>query len=201
MLEAWFHRILPTGTAIDITSLIIFLNGTTDAPHFLMELIQGGPASLVVLLDLFPRRDLPLHPDYIDKYYGATGVDDHRRSITRVPEVRPYVSPSLLVRSLWSPTAVVVDVQCGEKNGAVLEEIVVGQVATSAMAVLGVWLEHCVASVVEMETAERESLVARDKMISTTSVKLNLSANLPKMFENDVSDRVVAEINKAFLGL
>ncbi|KAF8720740.1 hypothetical protein HU200_023646 [Digitaria exilis] len=201
MLEAWFHRILPTGIAIDITSLIIFLNGTTDALHFLMELIQGGPASLVVLLDLFPRRDLPLHPDYIDKYYGATGADDHRRSIARVPEVRPYVSPSLLVRSLWSPTAVVVDVQCGEKNGAVLEEIVVGQVATSAMAVLGVWLEHCAGSIVEMETAERESLVARDKMISTTSVKLNLSANLPKMFENDVSDRVVAEINKAFLGL
>jgi len=43
-------------------------------------------------------------------------------------------------------------------------------------------------------------LVASDKMISTTSVKLNLYANLPKMFENDVSDRVVAEINKAFLG-
>jgi red chlorophyll catabolite reductase len=51
-----------------------------------------------------------------------------------------------------------------------------------------------------MDAAERESLVARDKMISTTSVKLNFSANLPKMFENDVADRVVAEINKAFLG-
>ncbi|OEL35335.1 Red chlorophyll catabolite reductase [Dichanthelium oligosanthes] len=200
MLEAWFHRTLPTGGAIDITSLIVFLNGATDAPHFVMELIQGGPSSLVVLLDLFPRRDLPLHPDYIDKYYDATGVDNHRQSIARIPQVRPYVSPSLLVRSLWSPTAVIVDVQCGERNEGVLEEIVRSQLASSAMAALDVWLEHCAGSVVEMEAAERDSLVARDKTISTTSVKRNLSANLPKMFDNGVSDRVVAQINKAFLG-
>lgn len=152
-LEAWFHRQLPGGGAIDISSLIFFLNGATDAPHFLMELTQ----------------------------------------------VRPYVSPSLLVRSLWSPTAVVVDVQCGEGGEAALEEIVRGPLATSAKEVLGVWLEHCAAAA-EMSDAERESMVARDKMISTTSVELNLSANLPRMFDADVSARVVAEIGKAFLG-
>lgn len=200
MLEAWFHRALPTGGAIDITSLVVFLNGTTDAPHFLMELIQGGPSSLVVLLDLFPRRDLPVHPDYIDKYYGATGVDAHRANIEKIPQVRPYVSPSLLVRSLWSPTAVVVDVQCGEGKEAVLEEIVRGQIARSAAELFDVWLNKCAWSVVEMEETEKESLVARDKMISTTSVKLNLSANLPKIFDKHVSDRVVAEIDKAFRG-
>ncbi|TVU30892.1 hypothetical protein EJB05_22544, partial [Eragrostis curvula] len=202
MLEAWFHRALPGGRggAIDITSLIVFLNGATDAPHFLMELIQGGPSGLVLLLDLFPRKDLPLHPGYIDRYYAATGVDAHRRDVERIPHVRPYVSPSLLVRSLWSPTAVVVDVQCGEGGEAKLEEIVRGQLASSAAAVLDVWLERCAGSVVEMEAAERESLVARDKMIATTSVELNLSANLPKMFSADVSGRVVAEISKAFVG-
>ncbi|KAL6883365.1 hypothetical protein ACP4OV_010779 [Aristida adscensionis] len=206
MLEAWFHRALPGGgAAIDITSLIVFLNGATDAPHFLLELIQGGPASLVILLDLFPRRDLPLHPGYIDRYYGATGVDAHRERLARVPQVRPYVSPSLLVRSLWSPTAVVADVQCGEgeAGAAALEGIVRGPVASSAAAVLDVWLERCAAggaAVEEMAAAERERLVARDRMIATTSVELNLSANLPKMFDADVSGRVVAEIAKAFSG-
>ncbi|TVU46277.1 hypothetical protein EJB05_05803, partial [Eragrostis curvula] len=201
MLEAWFHRALPGGGAIDITALIVFLNGATDAPHFLMEFIQGGPSSLVVLLDLFPRKDLPLHPDYIDTYYAATGVDAHRRDVHRIPQVRPYVSSSLLVRTLWSPTAVVVDVQCGEEGGeAKLEEIVRGQLTTSAAAVLDVWLERCAGSVVQMEAAERESLVARDKMITTMDVDLNLSANLPKMFSADVSRRVVAEISKAFVG-
>ncbi|KAL5230960.1 hypothetical protein ABZP36_029736 [Zizania latifolia] len=207
MLEAWFHRELPAGGgAIDITSLIVFLNGATDAPHFLMELIQGGPTYLVVLLDLLPRRDLPLHPGYLDRYYGATGLDGHRRNIERAPQVRPYVSPSLLVRSLWSPTAVVADVQCGELGGsaaaATLEGIVRGQLATSAMEVLGVWLERCAGGgpAPEMEAAERERMVARDRKISTTSVELNLSVNLPRMFGADVSDRVVAEIHKAFMG-
>jgi red chlorophyll catabolite reductase len=198
-LEAWFHRQLPGGGAIDISTLIFFLNGATDAPHFLMELIQGSPTSLVVLIDLLPRKDLPLHPDYIARYYEATGVDAHRQSIERLPQVRPYVSPLLLVRSLWSPTAVVVDVQCGEGGEAALEEIVRGQVATSAKEVLGIWLEHYAAAV-EMSDAEREGIVARDKMISTTELELNLSANLPRMFDADVSARVVAEIRKAFLG-
>lgn len=205
MLEAWFHRDLPGGRgAIDITSLIVFLNGATDAPHFLMELIQGGPASLVVLLDLFPRRDLPLHPDYIARYYEGTGVDAHRGAIEALPQARPYVSPSLLVRSLWSPTAVVVDVQCGEQGAAApLDGIVRGQIAESAREVLGVWLEHCAGAGADMGMMwdeERERMVARDKMISTTSVELNLSANLPRMFDADVSSRVVAEIGKAFTG-
>lgn len=198
-LEAWFHRQLPGGGAIDISSLIFVLNGATDAPHFLMEFIQGGPTSLVILLDLLPRKDLPLHPEYITKYYEATGVDAHRRSIEQLPQVRPYVSPLLLVRSLWSPTAVVVDVQCGEGREAALEEIVQGQLAASAKEVLGVWLEHSAAAV-EMSDVERESMVARDKMISATELELNLSANLPRMFDADISARVVAEIRKAFLG-
>jgi red chlorophyll catabolite reductase len=203
MLEAWFHRALPGGGAsIDITSLIVFLNGSTDAPHFLMELIQGGPSSLFLLLDLFPRRDLPLHPSYVHEYYSATNMDAHRQDVERIPQVRPYVSPSLLVRTLWSPTAVVVDARCGEGGGGAdkLEEVVRGQIASSASAVLDVWLQRCAGSVVEMEGAERESLVARDKMIASTSVELNLSANLPKMFSTDVSRRVVAEISKSFVG-
>ncbi|KAF0892800.1 hypothetical protein E2562_017757 [Oryza meyeriana var. granulata] len=203
MLEAWFHRELPGGGAIDITALIVNLNGATDAPHFVMEFIQGNPTSLIVLLDLLPRRDLPPHPSYIDRYYAATGLDARRRSVLeRVPQARPYVSPSLLIRSLWSPTAVVADVQCGEQGGAaILEGIVRGQLASAAMDVLGVWLEHCAgAPEMEMETAGRERLVGRDRKVAATELELNLAANLPRMFAADVSDRVVAEIRKAFMG-
>lgn len=165
---------------------------------FLIELIQSGSSSLVILLDLFPRRDLPLHPGYIDRYYNATGMDAHRQDMERVPQVRPYVSPLLLIRSLWSPTAIVADVQCGEGGGAELEETVHGQLARSVTAVLDVWLDTCAVSVLDMEVEEREGMVARDKIIITTDVQLNLSVNLPKMFSTEVSDRVVAEIRKAF---
>ncbi|XP_040384365.1 red chlorophyll catabolite reductase-like [Oryza brachyantha] len=210
MLEAWFHRELPGGGgggggAIDITALIVNLNGATDAPHFVLEFIQGGPASLIVLLDLLPRRDLPLHPSYIDRYYAATGLDARRRGfLDGIPQARPYVSSSLLIRSLWSPTAVVADVQCGEGGAPALEGIVRGQLAATATDVLGVWLEHCVvgaggAAPTPAPEEERQRLVARDRKVATELV-LNLAANLPRMFDADVADRVVAEIGKAFMG-
>uniref|UniRef100_A0A0E0M769 Red chlorophyll catabolite reductase n=1 Tax=Oryza punctata TaxID=4537 RepID=A0A0E0M769_ORYPU len=213
MLEAWFHRELPGGDgAIDITALIVNLNGATDAPHLLMEFIQGGPSSLVVLLDLLPRVDLPLHPSYIEKYYAATGLDarGHRRFAERVPQARRYVSPLLFIRSMFSPTAIVADVQCGEGGAAALDGIVRGQLAGVAMDVLGVWLEHCAGgggagsgtseTGMEMEAEERERMVARDRMVGVTEVELNLAANLPRMFDAGVADRVVAEIRKAFMG-
>lgn len=208
MLEAWFHRELPGGGggAIDITALIVNLNGATDAPHLVMEFIQGGPASLIVLLDLLPRVDLPLHPSYIHRYYAATGLDARarRRVAGLVPQSRPYVSPSLLVRSLWSPAAVVADVQCGEGPGgaAALDGIVRGELAATAMDVLGVWLEHCAGGGGggEMEAAERERMVARDRKVAAAELEVNLAANLPRMFDAGVADRVVAEIRKAFMG-
>uniref|UniRef100_A0A0D9XJ81 Red chlorophyll catabolite reductase n=1 Tax=Leersia perrieri TaxID=77586 RepID=A0A0D9XJ81_9ORYZ len=202
MLDAWFHRDLPGSGAIDITALIINLTGVTDAPHLVMEFIQGTPTSLIVLLDLLPRRDLPLHPAYIDRYYAATSLDARGRQgfADRVPQSRPYVSPSLLIRSLWSPAAVVADIQCGEGGEETLEGIVCGQVASTAMDVLGVWLEHCAGGEeMEMDKTERERIVARDRKVSATELELNLAANLPRMFDADVSDRVVAEIRKAFV--
>ncbi|GJN20467.1 hypothetical protein PR202_gb07848 [Eleusine coracana subsp. coracana] len=64
MMQSSLHCKVPNG-AIDITSILVFLNASTDAPHFLMELIQGSPTSIVVILDLLPRKDLALHPDYL----------------------------------------------------------------------------------------------------------------------------------------
>uniref|UniRef100_A0A453MPC2 Uncharacterized protein n=1 Tax=Aegilops tauschii subsp. strangulata TaxID=200361 RepID=A0A453MPC2_AEGTS len=40
MLHSSLHCKVPNG-AIDITSVLIFLNALTDAPHFLMEFIQA----------------------------------------------------------------------------------------------------------------------------------------------------------------
>lgn len=89
MLQSSLHCKVPNG-AIDITSLLIFLNASTDAPHFLMEFIQGSPTSIVVLLDLLPRKDLALHPEYIERYYENTQVDKQREKVEELPQARPY---------------------------------------------------------------------------------------------------------------
>ena len=89
MLQSSLHCKVPNG-AIDITCLLIFLNASTDAPHFLMEFIQGSPTSIVVLLDLLPRKDLTLHPEYIERYYENTQVDEQREKVEELPQARPY---------------------------------------------------------------------------------------------------------------
>ncbi|XBI04040.1 red chlorophyll catabolite reductase [Triticum dicoccoides] len=197
MLQSSLHCKVPNG-AIDITSLFINLNASTDAPHFVMEFIQGSPTSMVVLLDLLPRKDLALHPEYIEKYYENTEVDKQRKIIEELPQARPYLSPSLFVRSAFSPTAVFFTIDCGQGGESVLEEIVQGHLASVVKAVLQIWLDTCAVGTSEMEEGEREIMVKRDRTVRSKSIEVDLTANLPRMFGPDVSGRVIAEIRKAF---
>ncbi|EMS67613.1 hypothetical protein TRIUR3_01567 [Triticum urartu] len=163
-----------------------------------MEFIQGSPTSMVVLLDLLPRKDLALHPDYIEKYYENTEADKQRKIIEELPQARTYLSPSLFVRSAFSPTAVFFTIDCGRGGESVLEEIVHGQLASVVKGVLQVWLDTCAGGTSEMEEGEREIMVRRDRTVRSKSIEVDLTANLPRMFGPDVSGRVIAEIRKAF---
>ncbi|KAF8720738.1 hypothetical protein HU200_023644 [Digitaria exilis] len=197
MLESTLHCKVPNG-AIDITSILIFLNTMTDAPHFLLELIQGSSTSIVVILDLLPRKDLALHPDYLQKYYENTRMDEQRSKIEELPQARPYRSPSLFVRSACSPTAVMVSIDCGQGGEGTLEEIVHGQLAAVSKEFLQIWLDCCADSTAEMDDAERDCLLKRDQIVRSKSIEVDLTASLPRMFDPDVSSRVISEIRKAF---
>ncbi|WVZ58730.1 hypothetical protein U9M48_008970 [Paspalum notatum var. saurae] len=197
MLQSSLHCKVPNG-AIDITSILIFLNALTDAPHFLLELIQGSPTSIVVILDLLPRKDLALHPDYLQMYYENTQIDQQRGKIEELPQARLYRSPSLFVRSACSPTAVMVSIDCGQGGERAFEEIVRGQLATVTQEVLQIWLDNCADSTADMEETERDCLLKRDRIVRTKSIEVDLTANLPRMFDPDVSNRVITEIRRAF---
>ncbi|XP_020160585.1 red chlorophyll catabolite reductase [Aegilops tauschii subsp. strangulata] len=197
MLHSSLHCKVPNG-AIDITSVLIFLNALTDAPHFLMEFIQGSPTSMVVILDLLPRKDLALHPEYLHKYYEHTCLDKQREKIEELPQTRPYRSPSLFVRSACSPTAVSVTIDCGQGGEGTLEEIVCGHLASAVKEVLQIWLHSCARDTSEMEEAEREIMIKRDQAVRLKSIEVDLTANLPRMFGPDVSGHIIAEIRKAF---
>ncbi|CAL4933135.1 unnamed protein product [Urochloa decumbens] len=197
MMQSSLHCKVPNG-AIDITSILVFLNATTDAPHFLLELIQGSSTSIVVFLDLLPRKDLALHPDYLQKYYENTQVDEQRAKIEQLPQARPYRSPSLFVRSACSPTAIMVSIDYGQGGEGTLEEIVSGRLATVAKEVLQIWLDCCADSTAEMDDTERDCLVKRDQIVRSKSIEVDLTANLPRMFDPDVSSQVISEIRKAF---
>ncbi|KAI3799032.1 hypothetical protein L1987_34320 [Smallanthus sonchifolius] len=81
MLGSWLHCKLPSGGALNITSLSAYLNSSTDAPNFLVELIQSSPTSMVLILDLPPRVDIVLDPDYLKTFYEDTQLDQHRQHL------------------------------------------------------------------------------------------------------------------------
>ncbi|KAI3799033.1 hypothetical protein L1987_34321 [Smallanthus sonchifolius] len=95
ILGSWLHCQLPSGGALNITSMLAYLNSSTDAPIFVVELIQNSPSSMVLLLDLPPRKDITLNPDYLKTFYEDTQLDQHRQHFVKLSGVTPYVSPSL----------------------------------------------------------------------------------------------------------
>ncbi|KAH7510667.1 hypothetical protein FEM48_ZijujUnG0101800 [Ziziphus jujuba var. spinosa] len=100
---SWLHSELPTRGAINITSLSSYLSSTTDAPNFFIDIIQSSPTSLILILDLPPRKDLAFHPDYLQTFYEDTKLDAPRQTLERIPEVKPYFSSSLWIRSFFPP--------------------------------------------------------------------------------------------------
>jgi len=123
MLESWLHCKVPTGD-LNITTVFAFVNASTDAPHLLMEFIQGSPTSLILFMDLLPRKDLVCHPEYLDEFYTSTHLDNSRQDLEKVPQVSPYRSSSLYIRSVLSPTAIAVNVDCGAEGESCMEELI-----------------------------------------------------------------------------
>ncbi|EOA17018.1 hypothetical protein CARUB_v10005253mg [Capsella rubella] len=202
VIGSWIHCKIPTGVSLNITSISAFLNSSTRAPNFVVELIQSSPTSLVLILDLPHRKDLVLNPDYLKEYYQDTALDSHRQSLLKLPQVKPYVSPSLFVRSAFSPTASMLKIDADEEEK--LEEILREHVSPAAKEVLRVWLERCAAKGEEEEEMvvigeeERMALERRDKSFRRKSIEEDLDLQFPRMFGEEVSSRVVHAIKEAF---
>ncbi|KAL1200220.1 Red chlorophyll catabolite reductase [Cardamine amara subsp. amara] len=200
VIGSWIHCKIPTGVSLNITSISAFLNSSTKAPNFVVELIQSSPTSLVLILDLPHRKDLVLYPDYLKEFYQDTALDSHRQSLLKLPEVKPYVSPSLFVRSAFSPTASMLKIDVEEEEK--MEEILRDHVGPAAKEVLGVWLERCEREEEDGKRVigeeERMELDKRDKSFRKKSIEEDLDLQFPRMFGQEVSSRVVHAIKEAF---
>lgn len=197
ILESWIHCKVPSGS-LNITTLFAFLNASTDAPHLLMEFIQGSPTSLILFIDLIPRKDLVLHPDYLVEFYQNTNLDKLRQELENVPQVQPYRSSSLYIRSVLSPTAVAVHVNCGAEGESTMEEIMRVQLDSAAKEIIRIWLDKCARSIKQLGETERADLLRRDTLLKNKTVEIDLAANLPRLFGPDVATRVVETIQKAY---
>lgn len=192
ILGSWLHCELPTGGALNITSFSSYMNNSTDAPHLVIEFIQSSPTSLVLILDLPPRKDLILHPEYLKTFYEDSELEKQRQVLDKIPEVQPYVSPSLYIRSVFSPTAIVVKVDTSESGGDKLEEILRDEVSNVAKQVLGIWLELCVlGGKRDVGDDEKVWLNKRDSLFKSKSIETDIGSTLPRMFGQEITDRVL----------
>ncbi|PIA56465.1 hypothetical protein AQUCO_00700654v1, partial [Aquilegia coerulea] len=198
MLGSWIHSELPSG-ALNISTLTAYLNNTTDAPRFLLEFIQNSPTSLILILDLPPRKDLILYQDYLTTFYIDTQLDRLRQQLEKIPETRPYFSSSLYIRSALSPAAVSVLIDCGTGGPDRMDEIILGDVGPVAKEMLDVWLDKCVCGTRDMDEQEKNALKERDSLVNKKTLEIDLASGLPRLFGPDVANRVIEAIQKYFL--
>ncbi|XP_031254401.1 red chlorophyll catabolite reductase, chloroplastic [Pistacia vera] len=199
ILGSWIHCELPTG-ALNITSLSAYLNSSTNAPNFLIELIQSSPTSLIFILDLPPRKDLVLDPDYLHTFYESTKLDTYRQMLEKVPEVRPYFSPTLYIRCAVSPTAIMVRIETESGESARTEEIVRSYVDPVAKELLEIWLNQCACAEREVEETDKAYLEKRDSVNRSKTIEIDLASSFPRLFGQEVADRVIGEIRKVYTG-
>ncbi|KAK1359984.1 Red chlorophyll catabolite reductase [Heracleum sosnowskyi] len=198
ILGSWLHCGLPTGGALNITSFSGYLKSSTDAPNFFVDLVRSSPTSLILILDMPPRKDLVLHSQYLKTFYEDTQLDDKRKHLEKLSEVQPYTTSSLYIRSFVSPTAVMVRIEAGTDKADRLEEIFSDYVSPTVKEVLEIWLESCVCGKREVGEEERIALAKRDKITKSKFIEIDLGSNLPRLFGEDVATRVLESLNKVY---
>ncbi|EOX91406.1 Red chlorophyll catabolite reductase, putative [Theobroma cacao] len=200
ILGSWLHCELPTGGALNITSLSAYLNVSTDAPNFLIELIQSSPTSLVVILDLPPRKDLVLYPEYLQTFYENTRLDSLRQTLEKLPEVQTYYSSALYIRCVTSPTSIMIRVDTKGAGPGRMEEIVKDHVDPVAKAALGIWLDQCACGQRNVDEAEKAYLEKRDGLIKNKTIEIDLGSNFPRLFGPDIANRILGVIREVYNG-
>lgn len=188
---------------MDITSLSAYLNASTDAPNFLIELIQNSPTSLVLILDLPPRKDPVLYPEYLQTFYENTRLESLRQALEKLPEVQPYYSSALYIRCLTSPTSIMIRINTEGTEGdgpGRMEEIIKDHIDPVVKEALGIWLDQCACGNRNVDEAEKAYLEKRDGLVRNKTIEIDIGSSFPRLFGPDVANRILEVIREAFSG-
>ncbi|KAM7250763.1 hypothetical protein ACFE04_022646 [Oxalis oulophora] len=205
ILASWLKLSLPNGGAMNITNIQGYLKPSTDAPHFQFELAQCSDTFFILFLDLIPRKDIVLHQDYFKTFYkdNDNKLEPLRQKLAKVPEVEPFFSSSLNLRSVTSPTASLVSFKCEENEEGIerVNEIIREEICPVATEVLEYWMEKCVLEEGRngnVSDEEKSFLEKRDWIIKSNAIEMDLSNSMPLQFGEEVANRVLTVIRAAF---
>lgn len=198
ILGSWVHCNLPTGGALNITSLSVYLRPSTDAPNFLIEVIQSSPTTLILILDLPPRKDLVQHPDYLKTFYEETQLDKQRQLLEKLPEVKPYFSSSLYIRALVSPSAILVSIETDPSQAIRIDEIIQDHISPVAKVMLDTWLNLCACTERRLTDDESKDLAKRDQIIKNKTIEIDLESSFPRLFGQQVANQVLGVLREIY---
>ncbi|OIT29671.1 PREDICTED: red chlorophyll catabolite reductase, chloroplastic [Nicotiana attenuata] len=198
ILGSWVHCNLPTGGALNITSLSAYLRPSTDAPNFLIEVIRSSPTSLILILDLPPRKDLVQHPDYLKTFYEETQLDKQRQLLEKLPEVKPYFSSSLYIRAVVSPSAILVSIETEASQAIRIDEIIQDHISPVAKVMLETWLDLCACPERKLTEDESTALAKRDKIFKNKTIEIDLESSFPRLFGQEVANKVLGVLREVY---
>ena len=198
VLGSWLHCRLTTGT-LDIATIIVMLGPEIDAPHFMLEFIQNDNNSLVLLLDLLPRKDVVLDPHYLKRYYEDLDLEQLRKGLDKIPQSKVYVPSSLYVRSLVSPTAFLYKFKTlqhphSKLNVGKVEDLhmlVKEILCPTSKEVLFKWLDAFKHKARRVHGDESRKLLDRDTNIKEKGIEIDLSSNMPRLFGHEITNRII----------
>ncbi|KAE9466824.1 hypothetical protein C3L33_01241, partial [Rhododendron williamsianum] len=142
--------------------------------------------------------DLVLHPEYLQTFYEDTQIDEYRKILEKIPEVRPY-SSLLYIRCVVSPTAILVCIETEPGRTERMEEIIRDHVSAIAKEVLGIWLDRCACGGREMGETDRAHLAKRDRVFKSKTIEIDLGSSFPRWFGQEVATRVLGALRENFL--
>lgn len=163
--------------------LTINLGQQVDVPNFGFAL--GTIPDLFWYMDTMPRKELVMHPDYADRYWGGEANADFI-GLHNDDRLSSFLSRDVYTRVALSPNAACYSAKPSEEAIAAIRE--------ASFAALDRWLAW-VDAADPMPEAERTALAKRDEFIRQTICERD-PANIvaEKLFGKELTDRLVATL-------
>ena len=173
------------------------MNSQSDAPHLLFEFIQTNTTSLVLVLDLLPRKDLVTDLEYLKRFYEDTSMESVKQELQKSPYAQRYEPPTLYIRCLTSPTAILYKFECAaDSKEILLDQIIEDVVAPTAEKVVKLWLEGVLNLGKKLPDEEVKFVVQRDTTLKMKGLEVDLSSNMPRLFGQEITDNVIEAFRK-----
>ncbi|WJX64984.1 red chlorophyll catabolite reductase [Trifolium repens] len=159
--------------------------------------------------DRFQSQLLPcsLPPDvqYYKSNSGTSQVSLHitpgnteSPALGKIPEVQPYVTSSLFIRTVASPTAIFIRIQTEDDGGERIDGIISDHIDPISKEVLGIWLDHCACAEREVGEEDKAYLRKRDGVIRNKTIEVDLGSSFPRLFGPEAAKQILEAIKEYF---